>query len=135
MTRSFLKLAIFSAFMLLGVTPSAHAAQEEKMIVSHTVGNAKVHMLVEKNGMWDGAKVQSLMQGVPADVLQQFIPQGQYPSTMSAYLIQTNGKNILVDAGFSESVIVERLQALGVQPEAVDVVLLPTCTLITLVLC
>lgn len=124
MIRSYVVVAVFGALVALLAMQAAYAAQDEKNIVSHTVGSAKVHQLVEKSGMWDGPKVQSLLKGVPADVMQQFIPQGQYPSTMSAYLIQVNGKNILVDAGLSENIIVERLHALGVQPEAVDVVLI-----------
>ncbi len=124
MIRSSITLAVFGALVALLATSGAYAAQNDKNIVSHTVGNAKVYQLVEQSGMWDGPKVQSLLKGVPADVLQQYIPQGPYPSTMSAFLIQIKGKNILVDAGLSENVIIERLKALGVQPENVHVVLL-----------
>lgn len=124
MIRSYALVAVFSAVAALCSMQPASAAQAEKNIVSHTVGSARVHQLVEKSGMWDAAKVQSLLKGVPAEVMQPFIPQGQYPSSMSAYLIQVNGKNILVDAGLSENVIVERLRTLGVQPENVDVVLI-----------
>ena len=124
MTRSLLATTFFSILTLLGAMLPAHAVQDERKITSYTVGSAKVHMRVEKSGMWDGAKVQSLLQGAPAAELQKYIPQGAYPATMSAFLVQMNGKNILVDAGLSETVIVERLKALGVQPENVDVVLL-----------
>ena len=124
MIRSTIIVAVFGALVALLATHAAYAAESEKNIVSHTVGSAKVHQLVEKSGMWDGPKVLSLLKGVPAAVMQEFIPQGQYPSSMSAYLIQMNGKNILVDAGLSENVIVERLRTLGVQPENVDVVLI-----------
>ncbi|WP_051257924.1 MBL fold metallo-hydrolase [Desulfovibrio cuneatus] len=124
MIRSSVLVGVFCALVALLATQAAYAAQEENTIVSHTLGSAKVHQLVEKSGMWDGPKVESLLKGVPAEVMQQFIPKGQYPSTMSAYLIQVNGKNILVDAGFSENVMVERLHTLGVQPENVDVLLL-----------
>ncbi len=116
--RQFSTLFYGAAVFLLAACP-APAAAPERFTVSHTLGAAKVHMLSEKQSLGKS----ELISGLPAEQVQQLLPDGTYPAAFASFVVQIQGKNILVDAGMSETALPERLQAIGLAPEAIDTVL------------
>lgn len=99
------------------VTPLA--AQENPLRITYPIGSFQVSTLSE--GEQSGRS--SLFIGATEEMLKRYTPEGTFPNAVNAFLIQTPGKTILVDAGFGRKLF-DHLQALGVTPEQVDAVLL-----------
>ena len=67
-----------------------------------------------------------LFGNIPESIRQEVnLPDDGIPSSMSAYLIKSNGKNILFDSGLGEKSggqLIPQLQSYGVAPENIDYV-------------
>jgi len=64
-----------------------------------------------------------VLAGTTPEMLQQYLPEGTYPSAVNAFLVETPGKTILVDAGYGTRLF-DNLQAVGKAPEDIDMILL-----------
>ena len=73
-----------------------------------------------------GGMPLSIFHGGKPAVMKRLVPDGKVPSSFNVFLIQRNGKRILVDAGNGgrKGSLVRRLRSLGIAPEEIDAVLL-----------
>lgn len=102
------------------------AVEEEAPPKPFQVGAITVTVLQDRSHSMD----ISLFSG-PAtpEERQKFMPDGKAPASVNAFLVQTGGKNILVDSGFGTIIpgapqLEARLASVGVTPESIDLVLL-----------
>lgn len=74
----------------------------------------------------EGFMNNSLFSGVDTEVLNRVSPSGKMPSTVSCYLLQTEGKNILFDTGNGndDSLLLKSLQSMDIAPEDINAVFL-----------
>ena len=59
--------------------------------------------------------------------IEQQNPEGSVPSSISCFVVRTQGKNILFDTGNGAArggKMLERLKAAGIEPEEIDLVML-----------
>ncbi|MDR1129825.1 MAG: MBL fold metallo-hydrolase [Prevotellaceae bacterium] len=108
------------SFLLIAVI-SVHKspAQETGKVATFKIGNATVSVLSEGQ---QNNKPDNLI-GTTPEMLKKHVPDGTYPSAVNAFLVQMDGKTILIDAGFGRNLF-DNLKSLGTSAEKVDVVLL-----------
>jgi glyoxylase-like metal-dependent hydrolase (beta-lactamase superfamily II) len=92
---------------------------QSKDIFSFKVGNAKVTTLSESQGEGN----TKILIGATPEMITKYIPDGTFPNAVNAFLIQKNGQNILVDAGFGRKLF-DNLKSLGVSAEQINFILL-----------
>lgn len=110
-----------------GITSTARAAESDPAAPkSVPVGAITVTVLQDRANEMD----VSLFSG-PAtpEERQKYMPGGKAPASVNAFLIQSGGKNILVDAGFGTIIpgapqLEKHLSAVGLSPADIDIVLL-----------
>ncbi len=86
---------------------------------TYKFGEAAISLLQESQQ--DGKP--DILIGATPEILAECAPGGVYPSAVNIFLVHINGKNILIDSGFG-SWLFDNLQSLGIEPEAIDIVLL-----------
>lgn len=109
---------IFTATALLFAANSAISADNDN-IYTYQVGNYTVSLLSE--GQSEGK--ESILLNATPEQLKEFVPSGSYATAINTFLVQTSDQTILIDTGFGKKLFTN-LQALGVSPEKVNVVLL-----------
>ncbi len=109
-------LVLISCLLFISQTTFA---QESTEIFSHRLGEYKISFLPESLG--DAPK--EILIGATPEMLERYAPYGSVPNSMSAFLVQSSGRNLLIDTGIGRK-LVQNLKALGVHPEQVDVILL-----------
>lgn len=64
----------------------------------------------------------SIFSGADSSEIEALSPEGGALSSMSCFLLQTDGKNILFDTanGNAESLLLSSLKSLGVEPDGID---------------
>ncbi|MDR1273030.1 MAG: MBL fold metallo-hydrolase [Odoribacteraceae bacterium] len=97
---------------------STLTAQERENVFTCTVGKWEVTLLS------DGQQVgrAGILVGATPE-MSRVIPDGTFPNAINAFLVKAEGRLILIDTGLGKQLFAH-LQALGVSPEQVDVVLL-----------
>ncbi|MDR1338758.1 MAG: MBL fold metallo-hydrolase [Prevotellaceae bacterium] len=112
------KLAVsFLAVTVLSVYESP--AREAGNVATFKIGNATVSVLSEGQ---QNSNTANLI-GTTPEMLKKHVPDGTYPSAVNAFLVQMDGKTILIDAGFGRNLF-DNLKSLGTGAEKVDIVLL-----------
>lgn len=97
-----------------------HSAGIAATITHETkVGDITLTALSESQS--DG-KIDKLLNFSDADKAK-LAPDGTYKAGLNAFLVQSNGKNVLVDTGFGTNLF-DNLASLNVKPENVDTILL-----------
>ncbi len=86
---------------------------------THKVGTCDVYLLSEAQ---QGVSTKLLIGATP-EMLKTYAPGGTVPNSMSAYMVRTPDRIILVDAGMG-SKITDNLAALNVTPEQVNDILI-----------
>ena len=73
-----------------------------------------------------GGMALSIFSGGDAAAMKRRASKGRIPSSFNVFLIQKNGKRILVDAGNGgrKGTLMKKLQNLGIAPDQIDAVLL-----------
>jgi glyoxylase-like metal-dependent hydrolase (beta-lactamase superfamily II) len=94
-------------------------AQEAQKPFTFEVGKFQVSTLPES--MHEGNS--SVLIGATQDALQKYLPNGTFPTEVNAFLVRTQDKTILIDAGLGQG-LSGNLQSLNVTPEQIDVILL-----------
>jgi glyoxylase-like metal-dependent hydrolase (beta-lactamase superfamily II) len=117
MKKIFLSFALFAAVMQGSVTQ----AQDDNVqnVITFDIGDAQISVLTEEHR--EGRS--NVLTGATPEMLQKYLPNGTYPTAVNAWLIRTQDKNILVDAGYGRKLF-DNLQLLGVAAQDIDVVLL-----------
>ncbi len=86
---------------------------------THQVGECEVSLLSEVQ-----QKIKTdLLIGATPEMLAECAPEGTIPNSMSAYMVRTPDKVVLVDAGLGAKIF-DNMVSLGVQPEAVNAILI-----------
>jgi glyoxylase-like metal-dependent hydrolase (beta-lactamase superfamily II) len=112
------KLSIILIFSGLILTNLSTIAQDKDVFIVK-IGNVKVSTLPESQGEGNA----KILIGATTEQISKYLPDGKFPIATNAFLIQKNGQNILVDAGFGRKLF-DNLQSLGVAPEQVNFILL-----------
>ena len=115
------KIDLSITLLVLGfaITSFSVMAQNAKDVFTTKVGNVKISMLSEMQREAD----TSILYGATPEQISKYLPDGKFPNAINAFLVQKNGQNILVDAGFGTKLF-DNLQSLGVKPEDVNFILL-----------
>lgn len=100
--------------------PKILLQEEEKQTESWTQGNVRFTWLQDNNG--EKRMPNSLFSGADAETIQRLSPEGGALATISCFLVQSNGKNILFDTGNgkADSRLLPNLASLQIQPEDID---------------
>ena len=111
-----MKKWISMAAALLAV---GNLAAQDNVPEGFKVGSYEVYVLTENSGTGN----TGILIDAPQAVLEEYAPDGTFPNAVNAVLIKGPGKTWLIDTGFGRNIF-DRMAALGVTPEEVDVVLL-----------
>lgn len=100
--------------------PKILLQEEEKQTESWTQGNVRFTWLQDNNG--EKRMPNSLFSGADAETIQRLSPEGGALASISCFLVQINGKNILFDTGNgkADSRLLPNLASLQIQPEDID---------------
>ena len=118
--RSTVMLALAVAF--LAALP-AHAAQGQNAVKAFSVGKITLASLLDHPGAHD----VKLFSGASPEVIHALAPTGQAASAINAFLVQTGGKNVLIDTGLgakSGGELVQGLALFGLSPADIDIILI-----------
>ncbi|MDR1938840.1 MAG: MBL fold metallo-hydrolase [Tannerellaceae bacterium] len=99
--------------------PGRISAQTSENMFTYKAGLFEITLLSESQGQGN----KGILIDATPEMLQQYAPDGAFPMGTSAYFVKTPDMNILVDAGYGRNLF-GNLQAIGITPEHVDVVLL-----------
>ncbi len=112
--------------LFTGLATQGHAASTVPGTYSTTIGSISVIAIEDRKNTMD----ISIFSG-PATPAERsaLVPSGKAPAGYNAFIVKSEGKTILIDAGLGtaapgESLLLPRLGALGISPESVDTVLL-----------
>ncbi len=111
---------LFGLFMMgILIIINNVSAQENKNVFTCKIGDFEICLLSE--GQQNG-KVDILIGATP-EILRKYVPEGSFPNAVNAFLVRTQGKTVLIDAGFGRNLF-DNMKSLGVSPEQIDVVLI-----------
>ncbi|MDR2498912.1 MAG: MBL fold metallo-hydrolase [Tannerellaceae bacterium] len=100
--------------------PGLNLAQNSALF-SRKVGQYTVTTLTESQGQGN----KSLLIGTTPEILERYAPEGTFPNATHAYLVQSQGRNVLIDAGMGK--LTTNLEAAKIKPEQIDGILLTHC--------
>ncbi|MCL2478398.1 MAG: MBL fold metallo-hydrolase [Treponema sp.] len=109
----------FMIVFLLFIAAIYGFASENDGIFTLNVGQFEISMMVERENPGNAG----ILAGTDPAILSQYIPAAGFTFSTNTFLIKSPGMNILVDTGFGQAVF-QKMQALGVTPDQIDVVLL-----------
>ncbi|MDR3265399.1 MAG: MBL fold metallo-hydrolase [Synergistaceae bacterium] len=118
MRGSGLLLLWVAVLFLLRGDVAAFAAEPE-LIHRYGVGAFEVIQLSEGESERD----PSLFVGATPEQVKKYVPTGTYLTATNTFLVRTPDRLVLVDTGYGRELF-KNLQAVGVEPEQIDVVLL-----------
>ncbi|MDR2495879.1 MAG: MBL fold metallo-hydrolase [Tannerellaceae bacterium] len=113
-------LILLATVTILVNLPGLSQAQNSA-IFSRKVGQYVVTTLTESRGQGNKA----LLIGATAEILERYAPDGTFPNAIHAYLVQSQGRNVLIDAGMGK--LISNLEAGKLKPEQIDGILLTHC--------
>ena len=89
-------------------------------VVSRRFGSAKVTWI--RDNEEGQMRANQMFVGADSTRIAQWAPEGGVPTAIAAYLVEVDGKRILIDTanGKPDSRLLPGLAALGIQPEAID---------------
>jgi len=92
-------------------------AQNNENTFSMKLGSGKVYLLSE--GQRNGSP--NILIGARPEIVSKYAPNNTYPSATNVFLWQSNGKNILFDAGYGRALF-DNLQSIQIKPEDIDAI-------------
>ncbi|MDR3260963.1 MAG: MBL fold metallo-hydrolase [Tannerella sp.] len=116
------RIACLFLLLLLVHLPAGDVTAREKAeqnVITFEVGLVRISTLSE--GQQSGNV--NVLKGATPEMLRTHLPEGNYPTAINAFLVRTEDKNILVDAGLGR-LLTDNLQSLGITPQQIDVILL-----------
>ncbi|HOP65004.1 MAG TPA: MBL fold metallo-hydrolase [Spirochaetota bacterium] len=124
--RSLIYSLLPLCFFLL--TLQLTSAGEDKVVADfHLFKVGKIKVLALRDAS-NEMKAELIVNGDP-DVVKKYMPDGKLPASINAFIIKTESKTILVDAGLGEDgkrkgVLLKSMKRAGIKPEDIDMVLL-----------
>jgi glyoxylase-like metal-dependent hydrolase (beta-lactamase superfamily II) len=118
--RTAIMLALALAFFATLPNPAVKAQSARG---TFNVGKITLASLLDHPGAHD----VKLFSGASPEVMKALAPTGQAASSINAFLVQTNGKNVLIDTGLgakSGGELVRNLALLGLSPADIDIILI-----------
>lgn len=109
-------LRLVSLFIL--IVSASHAKAQEN-VITFDVGSFAVTVLSE--GQQQGNK--GILIGATEEMLKQTIPDGTYPNACNAFLVETEQKTVLFDAGYGRKLF-DNLKVHGKTAADIDVIVL-----------
>ena len=117
--KKYLYLLLFTVAFSMSHATAQDAASNEDTVITFAIGSYMVSTLSEGGG--DGNP--SLLKGTNEDMLKKYIPSGSFKIQTNAFLVKTENKNVLIDAGYGRNLFTN-LHSLDVQENQIDVILL-----------
>jgi len=118
---------VLRAVLVSGLVLSSPVAVfAEPLVEPFVIGKVRVTALQDM----PGEMAISIFRGVDEAVMKELAPSGKAPAGVTAFLVQSSGRNLIVDTGYGlntperKSALPDLLHSCGVAPEAVDTVLL-----------
>ncbi|MDR0766189.1 MAG: MBL fold metallo-hydrolase [Odoribacteraceae bacterium] len=108
---------LFTMLLVLSIAPGL-LAREDDNTFTRAVGQWQVTLLTE--GQHEGRA--AILVGATREMLAT-IPNGTFPGATNAFLARSGDLIVLIDTGYGKRLF-DHLQALGVSPAEIDVVLL-----------
>jgi len=111
-----LAVALFAALPV----QSAKAESSE----TFSVGKITLLPLADRLG---GSHDVKLFSGASPEIIKALAPSGQVATSINAFLVRTNGKNVLIDTGLgakSGGELVSSLARIGLSPADIDIIIL-----------
>ena len=114
-----LSIAIFLLPIMNLTNAQEQEKQEEEFIITFAVGSYEISTLSE------GQQVRNseILVDASAEILSQCIPEGNYSNATNAFLVRTQDKIILIDAGHGRKLF-DNMLSRNVTAEKVDIILL-----------
>ena len=117
MYQKFLITTFFSFLALLQTQAAlANSAEKEHSML---LGNATITTLNDVTG--EGKT--DILIGATSHDLTTYLPTENYTSVINAFLVQSNGKNILIDTGLGKKLITN-LNAININAQDIDIILI-----------
>ena len=116
--KKFLLLLLIATF-LMNNTTAVKAESNEENIITFAVGSFMISTMSEGGGNGNA----DLLSGVTEDVLKKYMPDGTFQIQTNAFLVKTDDKNILIDAGYGKNLF-DNLNSLDVTEDKVDIILI-----------
>ena len=113
------RMKLLLSLLLLSACNMAANEQEEESPLTYEIGSFNVTVLPEGGGQGN----TDILIGATPEMLTQSIPEGTYSIAVNAFLIETDDKAILVDAGYGKKLFAN-LEACEKSPEQIDIILL-----------
>ena len=114
-----MKQKVNSLLLVLLLSACSLSAQEEESPLTYEIGSFNVTVLPEGAGQGN----TDILIGATLEMLNQCLPKGTYTTAINAFLIETDNKAILVDAGLGKKLLAN-LEACKKLPESIDAILL-----------
>jgi glyoxylase-like metal-dependent hydrolase (beta-lactamase superfamily II) len=108
--------------MILTMVLSVQHINAQDDIIMFDIGSLSIGVLSEMQRQGD----KSILIGATDEMIERAIPDGTYPMGMSAFVVEMDGKTILLDAGLGQKTI-DNLALYGKKPADVDIVFLTHC--------
>ena len=108
---------IFIAFSMSNAM--AQVAAGEESVITFPLGSYQISTLSEGGGSANA----SMLSGTTDEMLKKYLPDGTFQIQTNAFLVKTEDKNILIDAGYGRN-LSANLKYIEVTEEKVDVILL-----------
>lgn len=115
MKHFFTVLRFCITFCFLGIASFALAED----LKSFSVGALQVEILIDDVGEGD----VSILQGVSPEMLDKYIPTGQYPLAVTSALVRDQERIMLIDTGLGYK-MAQHLQERNIDPKDVEIILI-----------
>ena len=109
----------FIFLFIISIVACQVKAQESESPLTYEIGSFNITVLPEGGGQGN----TDILIGATPEMLTQSIPEGTYSIAVNAFLIETDDKAILVDAGYGRKLFTN-LEACKKSPESIDAILL-----------
>ena len=109
---------IIGCYLLL-MFVSVHYMKAQDNIITFDIGNFSVTLLSEGQGQGR----PDILIGATEAMKKQAIPDGTFPIATNVFLIEMNGKNYLIDAGYGQKTV-QNLEVYGKKPSDIDAIFL-----------
>ena len=109
----------FLLTLLLSIVYSTTKVIAQETVITFMLGNYRISTLSEGGGNGN----TNLLVGATPEILDKYAPDGTFQIATNAFLVQANGKVILIDTGYGKNLF-KNINSLGISEEQVNVVLL-----------
>lgn len=109
-----MKTKLFSVTLTLF---TAMLFAQDNTFVHQATNNTEIILLSEGQGNGNSG----ILLGATSEMLKKTMPEGSYPNATNAFLVRTQGKNVLIDAGYGRELL-KNLRQNKVTPDKIDAI-------------